>query len=186
MESIEFESPLIFELSRVLSQAADEVESEQRLDLAYEVLETVRFEQAHVSWLDRLRNTSSHIELRLSHRYLPVASGVVRHLAEPFLILENSRSEFLINHRFVSAATGLSELSQRNRTPNAIKWLDNVWFHEMSDRRLLTTWYLGGNQVFEGICTKIGFDYLDVSAGGKVLSIPKRALVASRTNKPSI
>jgi hypothetical protein len=63
MESAEFESLLIAELNRVLLQAAQEVESEERLDLAYEVLETVRYEQAHVSWLDRLRNTASPIEI---------------------------------------------------------------------------------------------------------------------------
>ncbi len=77
MENAEFESSLIVELNRVLLQAAEEVESEQRLDLAYEVLETVRFEQAHTSWLDRLRNTSSSVELRLTHTQLPFAFGEV-------------------------------------------------------------------------------------------------------------
>ena len=87
MESAEYESSLIGELNQVLLQAAEEVESEVRLDLAYEVLETVRFEQAHISWLDRLRNTTSTIEIRLAHTQLPIVVGQVRHLADPFLIL---------------------------------------------------------------------------------------------------
>ena len=96
MESAEFEPTLFAELNRVLLQAAEEVESEARLDLAYEVLETIRYEQAHVSWLDRLRNTSSSIELRLTHGQLPFVVGEVQHLADPFLILENATTQFLV------------------------------------------------------------------------------------------
>jgi hypothetical protein len=181
MESAEFESSLIAELNRVLFQAAEDVESEERLDLAYEVLETIRFEQAHVSWLDRLRNTSGAVELRLAHSHLPLAIGEVRHLADPFMILENSSTQFLINFEFVSAVTGLNDLSQKPATPDSINWLDNVWFHNLADRRQTSTWYLLGDQVIEGICARTGFDSLDIEANSKIFTIPKRSLVANRT-----
>jgi hypothetical protein len=162
MESAEFEFSLIAELNRVLLQAAEEVESEERLDLAYEVLETVRYEQAHVSWLDRLRNTSSPIEIRLAHEQLPQVVGVVKHLADPFMIVESSTTQFLLNFDFVSAVSGLSELSQRSGAPDAINWLDNVWFHDLADQQLTSTWYLVGGQTVDGICRRTGFDSLDV------------------------
>lgn len=185
MESAEFESLLISELNRVLLQAAQEVESEERLDLAYEVLETVRYEQAHVSWLDRLRNTSSPIEVRLAHGQLPNVVGEVRHLADPFVILENSTTQFLVNFDFVSAVSGLSELSQKAGAPDAINWLDNVWFHDLADQQLTSTWYLAGDQVVDGICRRTGFDYLDIEGNSKVFTIPKRSIVASRTVRSS-
>lgn len=185
MESAEFESLLISELNRVLFQAAQEVESEERLDLAYEVLETVRYEQAHVSWLDRLRNTSSPIEVRLAHGQLPNVVGEVRHLADPFVILENSTTQFLVNFDFVSAVSGLSELSQKAGAPDAINWLDNVWFHDLADQQLTSTWYLAGDQVVDGICRRTGFDYLDIEGNSKVFTIPKRSIVASRTVRSS-
>lgn len=184
MEPKEFESSLIGELNRVLLQAAEEVESEERLDLAYEVLETVRFEQAHISWLDRLRNTASTIDVRLAHNQLPQVIGQVRHLADPFMILENSTTQFLVNFDFVSAVSGLSELSQKSVTPDAINWLDNVWFHDLADQCLSSTWYLSGDQVVEGICRRTGFDSLDVESNSKVFTIPKRSIVASRTVMP--
>jgi hypothetical protein len=184
MESAEFESFLIAELNRVLLQAAEEVESEERLDLAYEVLETVRYEQAHVSWLDRLRNTSSSIELRLAHGQLPLVIGEVKHLADPFLILENATTQFLVNFDFVAAISGLSELSQKVGSPDAINWLDNVWFHDLADQQLSSTWYLVGNQVVEGICRRTGFDYLDIEGNSKVFTIPKRSIIANRTARP--
>ena len=181
MESAEFESSLMTELNRVLLQAAEEVESEERLDLAYEVLETVRFEQAHISWLDRLRNTVSPIELRLAHSRLPVAEGEVRHVANPFVILENATTQYLVNYDFVSAIFKLSELSQNPAKTDAINWLDNVWFHDLADKNISSTWYLVGDLVFEGVCRRTGIDSLDIETNSKVITGPKRSIVASQT-----
>jgi hypothetical protein len=185
VESSESESSLFIELNRVLFQAAQEVESEERLDLAYEVLETVRFEQAHVSWTDRLRNTSRAIEFRLNHTQLSIVTGEIRHLADPFAVIEGSASQFLINLEFVSAISGLSELSQPLVTPDSISALDSVWFHDLIEHRLTTTWYLVGDQVIEGSCLRAGFDALDVESNAKVFTIPKRSIVAARTLNPA-
>jgi hypothetical protein len=182
MESAEFETSLISELNRVLFQAAEEVASEQRLDLAYELLETVRFEQAHIAWLDRLRNTSSPVELRLAHAQLPLAVGEVRHLADPFIVLENPMTQFLINLEHVVATSGLSDLSQNLSAPDVVNFLDNVWFRELADRKQTSTWYLSGDQIIEGLCLRTGFDSLDIEASSKVFTIPKRSVVACRTN----
>jgi hypothetical protein len=183
MESAEFEPSLIAELNRVLFQAEQELESEERLDLAYEVLETVRFEQAHISWLDRLRNTKGRIEIRLAHSHLPMVVGEVRQLADPFLILENATTQFLINFNYVSAVTGLNSLSQKSAAPDAINWLDNVWFHDLVDQKKAITWLLCGDQVLEGHCLQTGFDSLDIQVNSRVLTIPKQSIVASRTIK---
>lgn len=185
MENAEFESTLIVELNRVLLQAAEEVESEQRLDLAYEVLETVRFEQAHIYWLDRLRNTSGPVELRLTHTQLPLAIGEVKHIADPFLILENETAQFLINLNYVCAIASLSERSQTNTKPDVINWLDNVWFHDLADQKLLSTWYLQSDQVIEGACVRSGFDSIDIQTSAKTFTIPKRSIVSGRTLWPS-
>lgn len=183
MESADYEPSVIAEVNRVLIQAAEEVESEERLDLVYEVLETIRFEHAHISWLDRLRNTASQIELRLAHEHLPVTFGEVKHLADPFVILENSTSQFLINSNYIVSISGLSELSQNHFAPDAINWLDNVWFHDLADHRQVSTWFLAGNQVVDGVCLRTGFDSLDIETNGKNITIPKRSIVANRTTR---
>lgn len=181
MESPEFESSLMAELNRVLLQAAEEVEAEERLDLAYEVLETVRFEQAHISWLDRLRNTAGTVELRLAHAHLHLVVGEVRHLADPFMILENTQAQYLVNFEFVVAVGGLSELSQSHSKPDAINWLDNIWFHDLVEHQVTSTWYLAGGQIIEGSCRRTGFDSLDVETNSKMITIPKKSIVANRT-----
>jgi hypothetical protein len=181
MESAEFETSLISELNRVLFQAAEEVASEERLDLAYEVLETIRFEQAQISWIDRLRNTSSTVELRLAHAQLPLAVGEVRHLADPFVVLKNSMTQFLINCKYVVAVSGLSDLSQNHSAPDVVNFLDNVWFRELTDNKQTSTWYLVGDQIIEGLCLRTGFDSLDIETNSKIFTIPKRSIVASRT-----
>lgn len=181
MESAEFESPLIAELNRVLLQAAEDVESEERLDLAYEVLETVKFEQAQISWLDRLRNTASCIEIRLAHAQIPFIDGKVRHLSDTFLILENPNFQYLVNFDFVFAVAGLNERSLAEPNPDSINWLDNVWFHDLIDKHLTSTWYLTGDQVIDGACLRTGFDSLDIECNSKTLTIPKRSIIASRT-----
>jgi hypothetical protein len=186
MDSAEFESALIGELNRVLLQAAEEVESEERLDLAYEVLETVRFEQSQISWLDRLRNTAGGLELRLAHAHLSQIAGEIRHLADQFMILENSSAQFLVNFDYVITAVGLSELSQNHSRSDVINWLDNVWFHDLVEHRVTSTWYLTGDEIIEGLCRRTGFDSLDVEVNSKVFTIPKKAIVANRTIKSGI
>lgn len=181
MESAEFETSLISELNRVLFQAAEEVASEERLDLAYEVLETIRFEQAQISWIDRLRNTSTTVELRLTHAQLPLAVGEVRHLSDPFIVLENPTTQFLINLKHIVAISGLSELSQNHSSPDVVNFLDNLWFRVLTDSKQTSTWYLVGDQVIEGLCLRTGFDSLDIETNSKIFTIPKRSIVASRT-----
>jgi hypothetical protein len=179
-ESLEIESQVITELNRVLCQELDEVGAEQRLDLAYEVIETVRYEQAHISWLDRLRNTTDEIEVQISHTQLPSVTGTLMHVCDPFLIMRNSQAQFLINSEFVTGVAGLNQLAGAAQSLDTFNWLDNVWFHDLSDRRALGTWYLKGNCVVEGYCLRTGFDAIDVATTSKVITIPKRAIVSSR------
>lgn len=179
-ESLELEPEVITELNRVLCLELDEVGAEQRLDLAYEVIETVRYEQAHISWLDRLRNTTAEIELQISHAQLPSVTGNLMHLADPFLIMRNSQAQFLINSEYVTGVTGLNQLAGVAQSLDTFNWLDNVWFHDLSDRRALGTWYLTGDCVVEGHCLRTGFDAIDVATTSKVITFPKRAIVSSR------
>ena len=91
------------------------------------------------------------------------------------------KTQYLVNADFVSAASGLSELSQNPAKPDAINWLDNVWFHDLADQNISSTWYLVDDQVIEGACRRTGFDSLDIETNSKVVTIPKRAIVANRT-----
>ena len=179
-ENFEPQSLILEELNRVLCQELDEVDAEQRLDLAYEVIETVRFEQAHISWLDRLRNTTQDIEVQISHTQMPSVTGNLMHLSDPFLILKNSQAQFLINAEYVTGVSGLNELAGISPTQGNFNWLDNVWFHDLSDRRVVGTWYLKGDHVVDGYCLRTGFDAIDVATNSKVLTFPKHAIISSR------
>lgn len=183
MESAEFESSLVSELNQVLLQAAEEVASEERLDLAHEVLETVRFEQAHISWLDRLRNTTNSVELRLAHCNLPLVAGEVRSFADPFIVLENLTTQFLINFEHVVAASGLSDLARNQSSLDAVSYLSSIWIRELTDHNQASTWYLSGDQVIEGLCLRIGFDSLDIESNSRMFTIPKRSVIAIRKVK---
>ena len=174
------ESMLLAELNRVLGQALDEVASEQRLDLAYEVMETVRFEHSHISWLDRLRNTSSEVELHIAHTQLPVVTAQLINLTDPFMVLRNHSHQFIVNANYVTAVSGLSQRAKEVTRPDRLNWLDNVWFHELADRRQLVTWFLSGRQTVEGYCLRTGFDAIDVETNSKVLTLPKQSVVAGR------
>ena len=174
------ESMLLAELNRVLGQALDEVASEQRLDLAYEVMETVRFEHSHISWLNRLRNTSTEIELHIAHTQLPVVTAQLMNLADPFMVLRNHSHQFIVNANYVTAVSGLSQRAKEVTSPDRLNWLDNVWFHDLADRRQLVTWYLAGNQTFEGYCLRTGFDAIDIETNTKIFTLPKHNVVAGQ------
>ena len=173
-------SSVITELNRVLGQALDQVACEQRLDLAYEVMETVRFEHSHISWLDRLRNTSGQIEIRIPHTQLPVVQAKVSHLANPFLILSSSQYQYFVNSDYVTSVLELNVRAIVSINPEESNWLNNVWFHEISDRRALGTWYLNGNQSINGYCLRTGFDAIDIDSNGETFTLPMKAIIAGR------
>jgi len=96
------------------------------------------------------------------------------------LIMRNSQAQFLINSEYVTGVTGLNQLAGAAQALDTFKWLDNFWFHDLSDRRALGIWYLKGDFVVEGYCLRTGFDAIDVATTSKVITFPKRAIVASR------
>jgi hypothetical protein len=80
----------------------------------------------------------------------------------------------------VTAVSGLSQLAKEVTSPDRLNWLDNVWFHDLADRRQLVTWYLATNQTFEGYCLRTGFDAIDIETNAKVFTLPKRNVVAGQ------
>jgi hypothetical protein len=42
------------------------------------------------------------------------------------------------------------------------------------------TWYLAGDQIFDGYCLRTGFDAIDIETNSKVLTLPKQSVVAGR------
>ena len=179
------ESRLLTELHQVLSQALGDIESETRLDQDYEVAETVRFEQAQISWFDRLPEPGGELQLLIAHKALPAVSGELVHKSGDFLILATGNFHYLINSQYVTAITGLTNLSTRAGRMDSISWLENVWFHDLCDRRVIGNWFLAGSQVVTGECIRSGFDSLDISQNLGLMTVPKRQLVAASVSVTS-
>ena len=180
LEDFDSESPLIGELRRVMSDAFDDVNSELRLDLDYEVAETVRYEQGQVSWLDRLPVNRAQIQVRLSHQGLATVTGNLIHKSGEFLIVAGEKYEYLVNNKYLVAISGLDSRATFSPQPNSLSWLENVWFHDLCDRRVFSSWYLDGGEVISGECLRSGFDAIDVRQRDDCVTIPKRSLVAAR------
>jgi hypothetical protein len=180
MEPEDSDSPLIGELCRVMSDAFDDVKSELRLDLDYEVAETVRYEQGQVSWLDRLPVNRSEIQVRLSHQGLTKVTGNLIHKSGEFIIVAAERFEYLVNCKYLVTISGLNSKATFSPQPNTLSWLENVWFHDLCDRQLFSSWYVDGGEVISGECLRSGFDAIDVKQRDEYVTIPKRSLVAAR------
>lgn len=174
------ESRLISEFQQLLGEAFLEVEGESRLDVDYEVAETIRYEQGHVSWRDRARNSRAEIEIMVAHPGLPRVSGTLSHLSTDFLILKNDYEQYLINTSAISSIQGLSNLANLENRFDAISWLEGVWFHDLIDRCVPVTWYLIGGQTISGVCVRSGFDAIDIAERDTQFTIPKAAIVAAK------
>ena len=179
-ENNEFESQLFNELSQVLGEAFSEVESETRLDLDYEVAETIRYEQGQISWRDRARNSDGELEIHIAHSELARVTGSLIHQSGDFLVVSSNLAQYLINSNSISAIQGLSGLAKLSSGPDSISWLENVWFHDLCDRIVEASWYLLGGTVIQGSCVRSGFDAIDVTTREKQITIPKSAIVVAR------
>jgi hypothetical protein len=179
----EFEEPdsiLFNELRLVMGDAYADFMSESRLDMDYEVAETVRYEQGQISWRDRTRTSDCEIEVFLAHPELPRVTGSLASQSSDFLILKSHLFQYLVNSNFVSAVRGLHDLATINTQFDSVSWLENVWFHDLCDRIVEVNWYLVSGQVMQGHCIRSGFDAVDISGGDSTFTIPKSAIVAAR------
>lgn len=166
--------------NEIVVAAHADYEQESRLEIAFEVCETLRYQQSQDPWVHRLQNQQTAIQLQLNHEQLACISGVVHWVSPTFLGIVAQRDEYLVAIDSILAIGGLSE--QVNLAPMNFMALHmaTVWFHALQDDGVDATWLLVGSKSVSGQCYRVGLDYCDVQTDAGVLTLPFRNIVAVR------
>jgi hypothetical protein len=171
--------PVLEELRTIIQLAGDRYHGEQRMDTANEVVDTVRFAQATMSWRERI-TPAAILEIHLAHDQLPVIKGHVLWATDWFLCLADERHEYLVNTRNVVMVSGLTSYAVPNAPSAVADQLDSIWLGGLLEDQLLATWYLASNQVLAGRCTRLGIDAVDVISGTASFTALLQQVVAVR------
>lgn len=167
---------VLHDVAYVLSAAHEAIAGDERADLAAQVADTVRFDHAQVSWLDRVRVTGTPVDMTFDHALLALREVRVTHCCPDAVIATNDVHEFLVNPKHLTAVSGLSNLSRMSA--HRVHDCRRSWLFECVDVGYELAVFVRPQQVVRGTCSRVNFDSIDVSLRTGVLTIALQGLVA--------
>ena len=171
---------LLDALDNVISQAHADLASEERMDLAQEVAETVRHEHLRVYWRDRMGDMRQDLTLHILHDAIQTISGSVAWVTQDFLELYAATGRYLISVDSVWAISGLSASATISSPSELDAQFASIWLHNLCDQQVAATWFVGQETILTGHCLRIGPDAIDIEHKGTVVSLLSKKLCAVR------
>jgi len=170
------------EVQAVMDLAAAQYAVEQRLEVSYEVADTLRFAQAAMPWQDRL---SPNVQLRfsLASEQLPFVEGQVLWCAKQFLCVISGAHEYLVGFAHIRAVSGLPVQGMPMQANAFTDRMDGVWLAGILEEQSAASWFIGNDQVLSGYCQRVGLDAVDVACHSEHLTIMLNHLVAVRVSR---
>lgn len=173
-------SELLDALENVISLAHEDLVSEAQMDLAQEVVETVRHEHMSVYWRDRVGDARTETTLHILHEAIPTISGSVSWVTPEYLELVSPNGIYLISVGWVWAISGLSSNATITDSGVLDAQLANTWLHDLSDQHIDATWFIGEEKIIVGKCMRIGPDAIDIQNQDRIMSLMSKKIGAIR------
>jgi len=169
---------VIRELMHIVRQADDAIASEANIDADLETLDSVRYEQELVTWRSRISTQRQEVRLFLHHEKLEQISGRITQYSETVLLFETETHQYLVNNDSVEAILGLTDRAKVRISPTTDDFLMKIWLHDICDRQISATWFIGKGRSLHGYCVRTGSDSIDVRSGNECMVIALKHLVA--------
>ena len=120
---------VLAQANSIVSQAAEDITVETRIEKRLEITQLIRSAQEQVSLLDRIRNTDGQITLCLNCANYPTVSGEIRFTSEDFLVIDQSQAQFLVRLNQIEYIFGAENKgiyrNANNSVDTTLLWLKN-------------------------------------------------------------
>ena len=169
---------VLHEVASLLSAAHEVMQGETRADVNAEVTDTVRYDQAHVSWLERLAVAPQDVGMTFDHPELELVPMHVTHACDTSIIATHGHYEYFINPSYVTSISGLSSLS---RTHQPMRHKCRIaWLNQCMDFDDELDVFIRPRLTIRGRIAVINRDSIDVLTRRAATTVPTEGCVAIR------
>jgi len=167
------------DLRLIMQVVGAEYEGEQRIDVANEVSDSVRFAQAAMPWRERI-SENALLKFHFAYEHLPAVEGQVLWMAAQFFCVTTQNYEYLINFDHVMSVSGLPTFGLAFQPSAITSQMDSVWLSGLFENQQSASWYLASDVVLVGSCTRLGLDAIDLRVDSDDITLMLKQLVAVR------
>ena len=168
------------ETEHILTAAHAEYEHESRLELAFEVAETIRHQELQQLWTQRASQTQVPLQMNLNHESLSVIVGHLLWVSGTFFGFADAGFEYMIRRDAVITVCTLPNSVNSGQNDVLAEQMPAIWLHALQDELVSVTWFAGKSMALTGRCVRVGADYCDLVTTSGVVTLPFTGLVAVR------
>ena len=182
MQKFELDSlQVLAQANSILSQAAEDITVETRIEKRLEVSQIVRSIQENISLLDRLRNTEGPVTICLNCENYPIVSGEIRFTSEDFLVLDKPQAQFLVRLNQIEYIFGAETRGIYRNVNNSVN-TPLLWFKNLIDASKQVSVNLVSGKTFTGQIIRLNSDHFDLLVRQNTYLIPLAAIALIRSN----
>ena len=172
---------VLAQANSIVSQAAEDITVETRIEKRLEITQLIRSAQEQVSLLDRIRNTDGQITLCLNCANYPTVSGEIRFTSEDFLVIDQSQAQFLVRLNQIEYIFGAENKGIYRNANNSVD-TTLLWLKNLIDSNHHVSVHLISGKTFTGQIVRLNSDHFDLLVNQNTYLIPLVAIALIRNN----
>lgn len=172
---------VLAQANSIVSQAAEDITVETRIEKRLEITQLIRSAQEQVSLLDRIRNTDGQITLCLNCANYPTVSGEIRFTSEDFLVIDQSQAQFLVRLNQIEYIFGAENKGIYRNANNSVD-TTLLWLKNLIDSNHHVSLHLISGKTFTGQIVRLNSDHFDLVVNQNRYLIPLVAIALIRSN----
>lgn len=172
---------VLAQANSIVSQAAEDITVETRIEKRLEITQLIRSAQEQVSLLDRIRNTDGQITLCLNCANYPTVSGEIRFTSEDFLVIDQSQAQFLVRLNQIEYIFGAENKGIYRNANNSVD-TTLLWLKNLIDSSHHVSVHLISGKTFTGQIVRLNSDHFDLLVNQNTYLIPLVAIALIRNN----
>ena len=172
---------VLAQANSIVSQAAEDITVETRIEKRLEITQLIRSAQEQVSLLDRIRNTDGQITLCLNCANYPTVSGEIRFTSEDFLVIDQSQAQFLVRLNQIEYIFGAENKGIYRNANNSVD-TTLLWLKNLIDSNHHVSVHLISGKTFTGQIVRLNSDHFDLLVNQNTYLIPLVAIALIRSN----
>jgi len=162
---MDFPSPeeLLAQCEQIFTSASQKISGESQLELKAEVAESVKYELAQLSWLDRLAVGGPPVTLATTHPDCRIITGTIEQTSPSILVLATDSFRFLINPKHITwLQTTTERVSLANQQP-LDQFALRLWLQQLCDSKAERHWFLTDGSAVVGRPVRLFADAVEVA-----------------------
>ena len=172
---------VLAQANSIVSQAAEDITVETRIEKRLEITQLIRSAQEQVSLLDRIRNTDGQITLCLNCANYPTVSGEIRFTSDEFLVIDQSQAQFLVRLNQIEYIFGAENKGIYRNANNSVD-TTLLWLKNLIDSNHHVSVHLISGKTFTGQIVRLNSDHFDLVVNQNRYLIPLVAIALIRSN----